>query len=418
MRRLIWGLAVVAIVLSAAPLRSQRVRLPAPAAVPGSAVAQPPGVTLGAPVTTPFDPYNVAPPLPTPALPSVPGTAPTFTNPTLPSPSVIQAPGTVNGSLVAPNAAGIPILSGPRYPSTAPPAMFPDGIFPNWDWTPGQWLGGGAITPPPYESLFQDFFMRHTWFHGETDPQELEMHETEAATSLVIPGPLGISKDIRLTPGFIFYTLEGPVVLAGSTHGDLPGRLYGGYLDSFLDPQITSQLSAELNARIGVYSDFDHLTDDSIRLTGRGIFLLRLTPSATLKGGVEFLDRLDIKLLPAGGVLWEPNPQTRFDIYFPRPKLAHYFRTIGASEIWWYVGAEYGGGSWTVREVAGENPFTGRIDINDFRGFVGLDFTRPSGFTGFIEGGYAFEREIIYDGNLGMTLDLEDTFMVRAGLIW
>jgi len=136
----------------------------------------------------------------------------------------------------------------------------------------------------------------------------------------------------------------------------------------------------------------------------------------TIKGGVEYIDRNDLKLLPAGGVLWEPSPKTRFDISFPRPKLAKYFTTLGANEVWWYVGAEYGGGAWYVRDMGG-NPYTGPIDINDYRAFAGLDFTRPSGLTGFVEGGYVFEREIFYVA-VQNVFPLEDTFMLRAGLIW
>ena len=117
----------------------------------------------------------------------------------------------------------------------------------------------------------------------------------------------------------------------------------------------------------------------------------------------------------------------RWDIYFPRPKLANYATTIANTEVWWYVGGEYGGGSWTIQHPAGTAFFAGfpvaipavsdRIDINDIRVFLGLDFTRPSGFTGFVEGGYVWRREIVYVSAVP-DLELEDTFMLRAGFIW
>ena len=318
---------------------------------------------------------------------------------------------------------GPPTLSGPPYPATGPPAVFPNGIFPNSTWTPGSWMGGviggAAVSPPPYQRLFEDFFIRATWLEGNPSPAnftELQQLDFEAATSLVVPGPLGGTGEVRVTPGFILHLLDGPngIAVLG-----LPNQLYSAYLDSYIKPQFTPQLSGELNLRAGVYTDFNHLINDSVRLTGRGLVLVQLTPTATFKAGVEYLDRNDIKLLPAGGILWQPNPHTRYDFYFPRPKLAKYLTTLGNNEIWWYVGGEYGGGAWTVQD----NPpgYKGRIDINDLRVFLGADFTRPSGLTGFFEGGYAFEREIVYVDGFAVapfTFKLKDTFMLRAGVIW
>ena len=52
---------------------------------------------------------------------------------------------------------------------------------------------------------------------------------------------------------------------------------------------------------------------------------------------------------------------------------------------------------------------------------MGIDFTRPSDLTGFVEGGYVFEREIVYVDGFSTTpfkFNMKDTFMVRAGVIW
>lgn len=77
-------------------------------------------------------------------------------------------------------------------------------------------------------------------------------------------------------------------------------------------------LGAELGLRVGMFSDFETATSDSLPIQGRGIgACARITPRVTLKGGVIYLDRNKVKLLPAGGVLWQPNPDTRFDLFFP-----------------------------------------------------------------------------------------------------
>ena len=448
-------LAMFALMVS--PLEAQRVRFPSGARAgsggaviapgggvvgPGGAVTgAPPAVTLQPPVATPFDPYalgsnygvtTTTPGFRAPSLPPPVWTAPKIGGFSAPPPAFqgqppvfpSQPPGVQGLPPVAdPNL--VPTLPGQPYPATTPGAIFPDGMFPSGRPNLGGWFGGiTALEPPPYQRLFEDFYGRFTWIYGDagpTKPDELQIEEVEVATSLVIPGSMGIAEEFRVTPGLIYDALGGPFTTAAgppATALSLPSNLYGTYLDTYGLAQFTPQVGGELNARVGVYSDFDTFRSDSIRITGRGLFLLRLTPTLTVKGGVEYLDRNDIHLLPAGGVLWEPTPQTRFDIYFPRPKLAKYFTTVGANEIWWYVGGEYGGGAWTVRDL-GVRPYTGRIDINDIRVFAGLDFTRPSNLTGFVEGGYVFEREIFYvDIAPPNVFSLKETFMLRAGLIW
>ena len=451
---MIRSITLIAVCMTVLPSWAQRVRFPSVSnrTTADSNTAPPTAVTLQPPVSTPFDPYAVgsanygttpavSPGVTAPTLPPPTWTAPTTGAPASGSliqtpPPVIQVPPFSPGQPTAvpaqpPNAAGqlpvpagppgvanpniAPALTGPAYPPAAPNAVFPNGLMPGWA---GGWFAGtNALEPPPYQSLFEDFYGRYTWLHGDSGPgglsDELEIQEIELATSLVIPGSWGIAEEFRVTPGFIYDALGGPFTPPAFS---LPENLYSVYLDAYTLAQLTPQLSGEVNARMGFYSNFDSWNTDVIRLTGRGTLMLKLTPTMTIKGGVEYIDRNDLKLLPAGGVLWEPSPKTRFDISFPRPKLAKYFTTLGANEVWWYVGAEYGGGAWYVRDMGG-NPYTGPIDINDYRAFAGLDFTRPSGLTGFVEGGYVFEREIFYVA-VQNVFPLEDTFMLRAGLIW
>jgi hypothetical protein len=97
---------------------------------------------------------------------------------------------------------------------------------------------------------------------------------------------------------------------------------------------------------------------------------------------------------------------------------------IGTTEWWCYIAGEYGGGSWTGARIGGDasfltNPeFEDRFDYNDIRAFVGFEWTALSGVRGFFEGGYVFEREIVYQSGLPAVFDLEDTVMVRAGVVY
>jgi hypothetical protein len=146
---------------------------------------------------------------------------------------------------------------------------------------------------------------------------------------------------------------------------------------------------------------------------------VRLTPNATLRLGAYWVNRNRYKLIPAGGILWTPNPDTRFDIFFPEPKLAHYLTTVGNSDVWWYLTGYYGGGTWTVERESGAQD---TVDLNDVRAMLGLEFGRNDAIRqgrriGFVEAGYSFNRELIYRRNSGDSLDdVQDSFVLRAGI--
>jgi hypothetical protein len=163
------------------------------------------------------------------------------------------------------------------------------------------------------------------------------------------------------------------------------------------------------------------------------LLVLALTPTVALKGGVTYLDRLDLKLLPAAGILWRPNPKTNFDIYFPKPKLAQYLTTIGNTDVWWYINGEIGGGSWTVDRSAVflMNPLLPlgptkavsvggdrRVDLNDYRIGGGLEWTCQTGVRGFVEAAYVFERQLVFAAGPVTKHDLTDSVMVRGGLTY
>ena len=131
------------------------------------------------------------------------------------------------------------------------------------------------------------------------------------------------------------------------------------------------------------------------------------------KLGVEYFDRVNVKLLPAVGLYMTPNPDLKLDLFFPRTKLSHRIPNFADFEAWAYLGPEYGGGSWAIERRDGARD---QVDINDVRAFVGLEWIGPRRVTGFFEFGYAFEREIVYRSKALNSLELQDTLMVRSGI--
>ena len=168
-----------------------------------------------------------------------------------------------------------------------------------------------------------------------------------------------------------------------------------------------------------MFSDFNTLTTDSFRTIGKVQGVLQLTPTAKLKAGAVYVDRVRLKLLPIGGVFWKPNSQSKWELSFPKPKIARYMTTIGTHDVWWYLGAEYGGGSWTIERAA--TATTDHIDINDIRGYLGIEWGPESMLAngrriGFIEAGWITDREIVYRYMPPNNQQLRDSFMIRAGI--
>lgn len=437
------------------------------AGAPGFGAAAPSGANLGGNIQ-PFDPYalpgNFSPAAGLggqgrfPVVP--PGSLPPGTLP----PGVVPPPGLVRGNQAAGGYSGVapnlpPLSADPYGTATTPPGGFgnsprgnagpnalgggyqPDLNAPNpfanpnsastgtgfsdwWNSRFGRTYDSqGQSTDPAYgaadggnvgyQRLFQDVALRGTYLYG-SKKDDLSLTEAEASASIYYANFLGVPNGLRITPGFAFHWTDGPQPPETS---DIPARLYSAYLDFGLKPQFSPRFSAELSARVGVYSDFQKFNGDSLRILGTGVGVWQATPTVALKLGAAYIDRVNIKFLPAGGILWTPNDQTRWDVFFPAPKLSNYWGSVGDQQVWWYVGGEYGGGSWTI-EREDRPPDDDRIDINDLRIFAGVEWWNSTRYYGFAEVGYVFDREVLFYKVPGDTLKVDDAFMVRAGISW
>ena len=128
-----------------------------------------------------------------------------------------------------------------------------------------------------------------------------------------------------------------------------------------------------------------------------------------------YLDRIKVKILPAGGVIWTPSEDAHYDILFPNPKLSHRWTTLGTTDVWYYVAGEYGGGSWTIERIGGASD---AFDYNDIRIMLGLETIAQSRLRGNFEVGYVFDRQIIYRSGMPDRIDPNSTVMLRAGIAY
>ena len=380
---------------SLGPLLAQRVQFPSAAPTfnpPASPSAVLPNFDpYGNPLlgTPPADvPYSVGPPVGQSVVPP----AQTYVQP---APQI--------GQPVLPAA---PVAS-PNVPQ-AGGSLFPNGLPFQWESGTYQYQNSDGQFAR-LQRFLQQISFEHTWLYaGNDDIDDLGINRSELSATFGVPIFYNPHTPLLLTPGFAFNWLEGPRTLAA----DLPPRLYDAYLDAAWHPQLTDWLHADLGLRTGVWTDFDEVSTDSLRVLGRGMGVLAFSPQFDVLVGVWYLDRNRVKLLPAGGVHWRPNNLWDFYLVFPNPKIRRRSVNIGTSQWWIYLAGEYGGGRWTVQRVGGPDD----IDYNDIRIIYGFEWETQTQARGHVEIAYVLDREIIFDKTATPKFDLDDTIMIRAGV--
>jgi hypothetical protein len=337
-------------------------------------------------------------------LPS-PGPAPSSAEPA-------AAPtATLEGTIQPPPAGWDPYAT----PQTAPPSLLPED--PYLQGGPSSALGGTFTT---MRRFLDEVRFDYVWMPG-TAADEFGISDVELSATFAIPFLYNTETPLLVTPGFAFHWWNGPAsqFLSGQVWRsiDMPPRAYDAYLDAAWNPQATPWLGGELSFRVGVYSDFKKVIDDSVRFPAKGLAVLTFSPSFKIKAGVVYLDRYPVKILPAGGIVWTPNPDVRFEILFPNPKLSTRLTTWGNTEWWGYARGEYGGGAWTVTRVdPGLSPDL--VGYNDLRFSVGLEFIRLGGLKGLFEAGVSFDRELRYRSHLPTVFYPNTTMFLRGGLAY
>ncbi|GEM_PF-255421 len=314
-----------------------------------------------------------------------------------------------NGNQNAATLFGAPQLAtyGPGTGSQSPGLLNNPDAYGNQTWSVQSWQRFWQQSD--WQRLFHAFRIRHTFISGQ-DADKVGINDTEIATSLSFPNWLNSKTPLTISPGFIIHNWQGPDSFV--TGDDLPGSAYSAYLSFDHSTALNQQFGGEANFTAGVYSSFDTFTSHSTRFTGLGLIWIRFSPQVTFKFGAEYFDRISLKLLPAGGIFWTPDANTRYSFYFPRPKFARRFPNLGNTEIWGYISAEYGGGSWTIRREAN---FADQVDLNDYRITAGLEWIGVRGVTGFAEIGYVFQRELLYRSTNPLDSALGDSMMFRGG---
>jgi hypothetical protein len=219
--------------------------------------------------------------------------------------------------------------------------------------------------------------------------------------------PLGNFQNILgITPSFRVDWLNSQLAI------DTPSELYETGLEFFHLRPLGERWKLMAIFRPAIRSDFT--TDDkALRLFGLGLLIYEWVPDEwSLSLGAVYLDRADLKVLPAVGLVWTPRPESRFELTFPRSRLAQRIQKNGAaSETWAYLSAGIGGNTWAVTRASGE---TDELSLRDIRLVTGVEKIVAGGGGWFVEAGYAFDRRLEYEAS-GTEVSLSDGVLLQAG---
>ncbi len=343
---------------------------------------------------------------------------PALLAPKIEGPTYGGPPATINGPSRLPPPA-IELLPG----ETLPPGITAEDLLPFADSPIGPILPGGEpgeygeygeyypFPQPqklaPYKSgFFQKLSLSAAWFGNSGDPEDLGATEIETFLTVALPLPIK-EWPLLITPGYNVAYLQGPGVT------DLPPRLHFAYVDFMWVPRIVNRYSLVLAVAPSVLSDFESSDSDAFRVTGKALVLFDWVPDRVqFIAGVLYLNRDNVRLLPAGGVIWKPTDWTNFELLFPKPKAAVRFNVGVGFEDWLFTTAEFGGNTWSILRESGVQD---RVTYLDYRLLVGVE-RRLNGGAGFrLEAGYVFGREVEFESGDG-DFSPRDTVLIRGGI--
>jgi hypothetical protein len=205
----------------------------------------------------------------------------------------------------------------------------------------------------------------------------------------------------------------------GPSHigSDLPPRLFDIVWNTRFKAETDHGIGIDANFKMGLFTDFEGSVREGWRFPGRLLAYADVWKSHQEVGrfvaGFEYLDLEQTEILPAGGVIFEPNPDTKIDLYFPRPQIRLRVDHDESKDQWLYFRGEYHGSAWAIERVTDNSDV---VSLTEYRATVGLE-TIPSDkeeTSSFLEVGFLFNRDLEYRSGVG-NFQPDDTVVIRMG---
>lgn len=217
---------------------------------------------------------------------------------------------------------------------------------------------------------------------------------------------------LQIDFGTAIHFVDGP----GHPGSDLPPRLFDIFWNARFVAETDSGFGIDANFKPGLFTDFEDSVREGWRFPGRVLAYADLwsnSGTGRIVGGIEYLDLEQTEILPAGGIIFEPNPDVHIDLYFPRPQLRLRIDQKEENDQWLYFRGEYHSSAWAIERTTGNADL---VSLTEYRATVGLE-TIPHDreeSSSFLEVSLLFNRDLEYRSGLG-NFQPEDTVMIRLG---
>jgi hypothetical protein len=289
--------------------------------------------------------------------------------------------------------------------SNVPPngaQVLPELDFRQFPQVPRQPIPGALRVRSYKDGIFQKLSFTGTYLDRGSS-QSMGVTELELYASVAFPWP-SREQPLILTPGFNTRFLDGPPATG------IPSTVYDAYLQTMWLPQWSDNWGGIFAVTTGVYSDFAQFRDDAIRVTGRAFVKWDMYPDELQWiAGIVYLNRDDVRVLPALGLIWTPEEDVRHEFIFPRPKFAWRMGyEPGQWDDWFYLAGEFGGDTWLVER----NDELDRMTMRDWRVMLGFERKRDGGGGFRVEVGYVFWRHFEFERS-SFEYRPDDTVLLR-----
>ena len=260
--------------------------------------------------------------------------------------------------------------------------------------------------PPQRAGMFQRIAATATYLPRLDENSSVGFEDTEVYAVFGVPCP---TRDMPLLiePGTDYWVVDAP-------NFNLPPTLHDDYLEFHWLGKLNDFWAADLMVTPGWHSDYQNANgSQAFRLESHAVVAYSWSSNLKIAVGAAYWGRLNANVVPAGGIIWTPNADTRFELITPKPRIAYRVDCGTTFERWAYIAGEFGGGQWAIEQTPG---FDNELNYSDYRVMLGVEHKSLNlGLNGFAEIGYVFGRQLQYEFNLP-DQNLPSTMMVRLGL--
>lgn len=287
----------------------------------------------------------------------------------------------------------------PSSPGGIVPAITPSRGF-EFDSYEG-WVPDSFVPPAWFPAPFLWPLSNGQWTYLPGNGDKLGFFEFEKRFMFLSP-----TSPIRIIPGFMNRYVSGP------TTTDLPPDLAELSIEAAGTYQLGPDWTLDAGVRPGLNGDFQFVNHDTFRMQGHLVMANRVTTDLQIVLGGVYLAREDIPALPIAGVIWQPSSDIKWELVFPRPRLAFRINGDVGAPQWVFLKGELGGNSWSIERVDGARDVA---TYRDLRLIVGYEAILPNSMAANLEIGWVTGRKLMYASG---TPDFSpsDTILVRAGL--